>query len=190
MICINATCIYFPQCTLAIEAVICWSLMERLVELARAWACSAFTMQTDACNKGRWQSEATRQTKINDGILQHNTYAQHTQHRTSSYLNISTTVFRTLKWWEVERPTSLSNIWICLSCKPHLYWKYRFGYNKTFLQKASIAIMLHLNSTFCPSPFSLSSSEHGMRITLLILPKDPTKSVTSCSDASFGMPVR
>lgn len=47
-----------------------------------------------------------------------------------------------------------------------------------------------VSSTFCPSPLCLSSSEHAMRITLLILPKDPTKSVTSCSDASFGMPVR
>ena len=42
----------FPHNTLAIEAVICWPLMERFVELAKAWAHSAFTMHTDACNRG------------------------------------------------------------------------------------------------------------------------------------------
>lgn len=44
--------------------------------------------------------------------------------------------------------------------------------------------------TFCPSSASLCSPEAGKRITLLILPKDPTRLVTSSSDASFGMPVK
>lgn len=38
--------------TLAVKEVICWSLMESCVELARARASSAVIMQTDACNRG------------------------------------------------------------------------------------------------------------------------------------------
>lgn len=46
---VDAGCVI--HATLATEAVMCWSLMERCVELATALACSALTMHTDACNR-------------------------------------------------------------------------------------------------------------------------------------------
>ena len=57
----------FANGTLAVKAVICWSLMERSLELASAWASSAFTMQTDACNRGG------RQSGDDNDILQYRT---------------------------------------------------------------------------------------------------------------------
>lgn len=44
----GAPCVHFHTPTLATEAVIGCSLMERSVELARAWASSAFIIHTDA----------------------------------------------------------------------------------------------------------------------------------------------